>query len=79
MGHIKKKADDELGDVGCYYIRSRSEIAHPLFTPDMFDKTIEIMDRCNVTALDFTGFLWPEYKMEADTDWAAFAAEGGVA
>ncbi len=62
-------------DTGVYYIRERHEMLTGQFTAAMADRTCEIADRCNVD-LDFTGYLFPQYKLEEDVDWAAYQEAG---
>lgn len=67
---------DQLGksihvDRGVYYIRERADVEHSLFEPAFMERSCEIAARCEVD-LDFTGYLFPEYDMQADADWAAY-------
>jgi hypothetical protein len=64
-------AAEDIRRPGCYFIRSRTEISHPLVTPDMFDRTCEVMERCTLS-LKTEGYLFPAYDMQADLDWSAF-------
>jgi hypothetical protein len=77
MTRISSSKVDEIGDltgrVGCYYIKSRTEIDPVgILQPDMFDRSCEIMERCK---LEFPkGFLFPRYPHEQDVDWPAYLA-----
>jgi DNA polymerase-3 subunit alpha len=60
---------------GSLFIKRRAEIVNPNFTPDMFDTTVEIMERCDVD-LSFKGYMFPAFPIEADIDYPAFLAGG---
>jgi len=73
----KGGAADDVGgqwnETGCYFIKRRSQIQHPSFSEDMFSRTCEIADRVNLEdCLEFSGYMFPEYPIEQDVDWAAY-------
>lgn len=72
---VSNQKVDEIGDgsnkFGPYFITQISEMQHPLFTPDMFSRTCEIMERCTAT-LENKGYLFPDFKVEEDVDWKAY-------
>jgi hypothetical protein len=63
---------------GAYYMKQRCEIEGDIYTGDMFDRTCEIMDRCDVN-IDFKGYQFPKYDMTQDRDWAAFQSSRSIA
>jgi DNA polymerase-3 subunit alpha len=67
-----------MAQQGCYYIRPMAEMQYPVFTPDMFTNTVEIMNRCDVD-LSFKGFMFPDYPIENDVDYQAYVAEAAKA
>lgn len=75
FSRINSSKVDELGDganvKSPYYLKCHSEIQHPLFTPDMYERTCEIMDRCTLS-FDHKGYLFPAYDMQADVDWGGY-------
>ena len=77
----KNKVGDGLGDIskkkGPYWVKPMSSIQHECFTPDMFERTVEIMDRCNVT-FKADQYLVPPYDETKDVDWADFQASQGA-
>lgn len=84
MTKISTQKVDDLGSMkqerGCYFIRQRHEMEHPLIPDDALTRTCEIMERCNVS-LDFDGYLFPHYDLTHDADWQAYQqarrSEGG--
>ncbi len=77
LSRINQNKADDIGaegrKTGPYYIRSRTEIDYPLFTPDMFDRSCEIMERCTLS-LENKLYLFPAYNIKADRDWASYSA-----
>lgn len=75
MSKINSSRSDEIGDgqqaSSPYYLKCRSEITHPLFTEDMYDRTLEIMERCTLS-FENKGYLFPQFPMQDDVDWADF-------
>jgi hypothetical protein len=78
MTHISRASvDDGIGDsnfeTGPYYLKRSEAMAHPCFTPDMFTRSCEIAARCAVD-ISFTEYLFPNYDVTRDSDWAAYQA-----
>lgn len=84
--HFVKKEDAELQDVltrinthgkmstsdnSSYYLKSREEMIARYITPEMCDMTLEIADRCKFQ-LEFSGYLFPEFKPETKEDYKEF-------
>jgi DNA polymerase III alpha subunit len=67
---------EQIVDKGVYFIRQRSEMeaGAPWATPDMFDRTCQIMERCDLT-FKREGYLFPHFNLRADPDWPAFEAQ----
>ena len=82
LSRISSTKVDELADLskktGPYFIKSREEIDPVgVLTSDMFDRSVEIMERCKV---EFPkGFLFPHFAHEQDPDWPAYVASKGLA
>lgn len=80
----RKDGDDgnRFGGKGVYYIKKRAEIEHPAFTDDMFTRTCEVMERCNVhiplPGDDDFHYLFPRYPVESDSDWDEFRKKRGA-
>jgi len=71
---------EQASTKGCYYIRPRNEVDCPTFTPDILNRTCEIMERCTLE-LPKVGdpgfeFRFPKYDVRSDEDWAAFQKKG---
>ena len=67
---------EQIVDKGVYFIRQRSEMeaGAPWATPDMFDRTCQIMERCDLT-FKREGYLFPHFNLRADPDWPAFETQ----
>lgn len=78
---ISQNKIDSIGDRltagGPYYLKCRDEIDPVgIITPEMFARTQEIADMCD---LEFPkGFLFPTYNHQQDTDWAAYRQSKGA-
>lgn len=83
LTRISNQKVDALGDsmreTGIYYIRSRAEMAAGAdwVTPDMMDRTVEVMGRCDLT-FERKGYLFPHFDVTTDPDWAAFQTKRGA-
>lgn len=79
LSRISRQRVDGIGEglkeKGVYFIRSRAEMeaGAPWSTPDMYDRSVEIMDRCSLT-FEKDGYLFPHFDISTDPDWAAFEA-----
>jgi len=81
LARIATQKVDEFGggvgggmrEKGIYYIRSREEMVAGAawVTTDMLDRTVEVMDRCDLT-FKRDGYLFPHYDVMQDVDWLAF-------
>ncbi len=76
----KNRVEDNLGEkikkTGPYWIKPMGLIEHKVFTPDMFSRTCEIMERCNVS-LKADAYLVPPYDYVKDMDWEDFCKMKG--
>jgi hypothetical protein len=79
MTRIAKQKVDGIGDSGAekgsYYIRSKAEmqVGAPWATEGMFDRSVEIMNRCDVS-FERDKFHFPHYDPTRDVDWAEYQA-----
>ncbi|MCL2641540.1 MAG: PHP domain-containing protein, partial [Phycisphaerales bacterium] len=86
LTRISNQKVDELGGrfqkQGLYYIRDANELTYPSappqswLTPDMLERTVEVMDRCSLS-FDRKGYLFPPFAVEEDPMWAQFLAVRG--
>ncbi len=70
------EADGGVKKKGPYWIKPMSLIEHSVFTPDMFARTCEIMERCEVS-LKADSYLVPPYDYSQDVDWKDFCHSKG--